>query len=119
MSGLLACVVAYGPAAFAHHGTADYDTTRSIVLQGPVTDFQFINPHALIFLDVKDEDGKVQNWKGELASPGRLSRFGWQRDTVKPGEVLSISGYPAKSGAPLIWISKVRRATGEELKLGN
>jgi hypothetical protein len=104
--------------AFAHHGTANYDTSKTITVKGAVSDFQFINPHVLIAMDGKDESGKLQKWQGELTSPNRLSRTGWTKSSVKPGDTLTISGYPAKSGSPEIWIQKVVLASGEDLPTG-
>ena len=101
--------------AFAHHGTANYDTTKSITVKGSVTNFQFINPHAIISLDVKDDKGMAQNWQGGLTSPNHLMRSGWTKDILKPGDVITISGFPAKTGAPEMWIQKVVLASGEVL----
>jgi hypothetical protein len=110
--------LALASVAFAHHGTANYDTTKTITIKGPVTDFQFINPHVLIFMDGKDETGKQQKWQGELTSPNRLSRAGWTKSSIKPGDMITLSGYPTKSGSPEIWIQKVVLASGEELATG-
>lgn len=114
MSFLLLC----SGTALAHHGTANYDTTKSITVKGPVTRFQFINPHVIISMDVKDDKGNVQNWQGELTSPNRLTRAGWTNDSIKSGDVITISGFPAKSGSPEIWIQKVVSGKGEELQTG-
>jgi len=112
---LLALILTSAGAVFAHHGTANYDTNKSITIKGAVTDFQFINPHVLIALDVKDDKGKVVNWQGALTSPNRLARTGWTKDSLKTGEVITLSGFPTKSGSPEIWIQKVFRADGTEL----
>jgi DNA/RNA endonuclease YhcR with UshA esterase domain len=112
---LLAFFVLGSSAAFAHHGTANYDTTKSVTVKGAVTNFQFINPHVIISLEVKDDKGVVQNWQGGLTSPNHLMRSGWTKDTLKPGDVITISGFPAKSGAPEMWIQKVVLASGEVL----
>ncbi len=112
---LMVLFVLISNVAFAHHGTANYDTTKSITVKGSVTNFQFINPHVIISLDVKDDKGVVQNWQGELTSPNHLMRTGWTKDTLKPGDVITISGFPAKSGAPEMWIQKVALASGEVL----
>ena len=104
--------------AFAHHGTANYDTSKTVTVKGTVSDFQFINPHVLISMDGKDESGQLQKWQGELTSPNRLSRAGWTKSSIKPGDTLTISGYPAKSGSPEIWIQKVVLASGEDLPTG-
>jgi DNA/RNA endonuclease YhcR with UshA esterase domain len=101
--------------AFAHHGTANFDTTKSVTVKGTVTGFQFINPHVTISMDVKDDKGNVQNWQGALTSPNHLMRTGWTKDTLKAGDVIAISGLPAKTGAPEIWIQKVVLASGEAL----
>jgi hypothetical protein len=102
----------------ARHGTAIYDTTKSVIVRGSVTQFQFINPHVTIAMDVKDDKGSVVNWQGALTSPNRSTRTGWTKDSVKPGDVISISGFPAKSGAPEFWIQKVALANGQELETG-
>lgn len=101
--------------ALAHHGTANFDTTKSVTVKGAVTGFQFINPHVTISMDVKDDKGNVQNWQGALTSPNHLMRTGWTKDTLKAGDVIAISGFPAKTGAPEIWIQKVVLASGEAL----
>ena len=77
---LLAFFVLGSSVAFAHHGTANYDTTKSVTVKGAVTNFQFINPHVIISLDVKDDKGHVENWQGALTSPNRLTRTGWTKD---------------------------------------
>jgi hypothetical protein len=104
--------------AFAHHGTANYETTKSVTVKGSATSFQFINPHVTISMDVNDAKGNVQNWQGVLTSPNRLTRSGWTKDSIRSGDVITISGFPAKSGSPEIWIQKVVLANGQELDTG-
>ena len=115
---LLAGLLTLASVTFAHHGTANYDTSKTVTVKGSVTDFQFINPHVLISMDGQDESGKTQKWQGELTSPNRLSRAGWTKSSIKPGDVITISGYPSKSGSPEIWIQKVMLSSGEELPTG-
>lgn len=115
---LIVLVLMNSAVTFAHHGTANYDTTKLITVKGSVTNFQFINPHVTIAMDVNDAKGTVVNWQGALTSPNRLTRTGWSKDTLKNGDVISISGFPAKSGAPEIWIQKVVLANGQELETG-
>jgi hypothetical protein len=116
---LLVGIMTIGSVAFAHHGTANYDTSKTVTVKGSVTDFQFINPHVLIVMDAKDEGGKIEKWQGELTSPNRLSRNGWTKSSIKLGDTITISGYPTKSGSTEIWIQKVVLASGEELPTGN
>jgi Family of unknown function (DUF6152) len=109
------CVLS-GP-AFAHHGAAAYDMSKSVTVTGTVTDFQFVNPHVLIAMDVKDPSGKVEKWQGELTSPNHLSRAGWNKNTIKPGDQITLIGGPAKSGSPTMWIRKIEK-DGQEVSLG-
>jgi hypothetical protein len=115
---LLVRLMMIASVAFAHHGTANYDTSKQVTVKGSVTDFMFINPHVLIVMDGKDDSGKVEKWQGELTSPNRLSRAGWTKSSIKPGDTITLSGYPTKSGSPEIWIQKVVLASGEELPTG-
>src|SRR5579863_10737836 len=120
MSFLAACValLILAPASLAHHGTANYDTNRTITVKGVVTAFNFENPHVLIFWEAKDDAGATQQWQGELTSPNRLTRVGWSKNSVKPGDSITISGYPTKSGSNQIWIQKVVMGDGQELSTG-
>jgi hypothetical protein len=99
----------------AHHGTASYDTSKTATVKGSVTDFQFVNPHVLVFLDAKDDKGNVQKWQGELTSPNHLVRNGWTKSSLKPGDQITLSGFPAKSGVTSLWITKVLLADGTSL----
>ncbi|HYY72752.1 MAG TPA: DUF6152 family protein [Candidatus Bathyarchaeia archaeon] len=104
------------PALWAHHGLAAFDTKHPIKLQGTVTDFQWINPHAYIYADVKDEKGKVTNWKLELGSLGMLTRFGgWSSNTVKRGDQITFDGFRAKDGSPYMSLITVQLPGGKVL----
>ena len=115
---LLAGALMFAGAAYAHHGTANYDTNKTVTVKGTVTDFQFVNPHVIIVMDVKGDDGKTTSWQGELTSPNRLTRLGWSKNVIKLGDTLTIGGYPTKSGSPEIWIQKVTLANGDDLATG-
>jgi hypothetical protein len=101
----------------AHHGQAGYNTTEAVTVSGAVTEFQFVNPHSIVNLDVKDDKGETQAWQGELTSPNHLIRAGWTATTMKPGDMVTMAGYRAKSGANSMWITKIT-VNGEELKMG-
>ncbi|HEX3377795.1 MAG TPA: DUF6152 family protein [Candidatus Acidoferrales bacterium] len=111
-------LLALAPLAFAHHGTANYDTGKQITVKGTVSGFEFVNPHVQIFWDAKDDAGAAQKWQGELTSPNRLSRVGWSKSTLKVGDSITITGYPTKSGSHEIWIQKVTTGDGQELQTG-
>src|ERR1700682_3285728 len=96
--GLIATVAP----ALAHHSfAAEYDMKKSVSLTGTVTKVEWENPHARIYIDVKDESGSVKNWELELGSPNGLIRMGWTRKTLKPGETIIVDGALAKDGSNL------------------
>ena len=100
LNAFLVTVLALAAPAFAHHGTGvAYDSTKPTVVKGIVTDFAWRNPHAQLFLEVKDESGTVQQYAVEMNSPGVMIRQGWTKRQFKAGDEVSITVYPAKSGA--------------------
>ena len=103
-------------AASAHHGTAAYDLSKTITVKGKVTKFSFINPHCQIYFEVTNEKGETEQWQAELTSPNHLIRTGWSKETLKPGDDVTISGYRTKDGTNSIWIGKIL-LKDEELKL--
>jgi hypothetical protein len=113
----LAILFLVSSAAFAHHGAAGYDSNKQTTLKGTVTDFRFQNPHAQIFLDVKDSSGKVRNWVLEAVGIATLSRNGWTKSIMKPGDPITVTGNPAKNGSPSMRLTKVVLASGKELGL--
>ena len=76
----------------AHHGAAEYDNTKSISVQGTVTEVKYVNPHVLILFTAKDEKGQAVEWTAESQSPNLLSRRGWSRSTLKPGDQIAVPG---------------------------
>ena len=104
--------------ADGHHGYANFDSTTVITLKGTVTDFHFTNPHCVVEFDVKNDKGEERNWHGELTSAAHLAPKGWTANSIQPGDELTISGNPAKNAVPSLWITKIVRSNGEELKIG-
>jgi hypothetical protein len=101
---------------FAHHSQAVYDEEHLIVVKGVVTKFEWINPHILIRLEVKDEKGNIEEWVAFSGSPAMQSReAGWTSEEFKPGEELTISGFPQKDGRKIMLGAKHIRANGEEV----
>src|SRR5690242_10353718 len=114
---LLAAILLFPGMAFAHHGSAGYDSNKLTTLKGTVTEFRFQNPHAQIFLDVKDSSGKVQNWILEAVGIATLSRSGWSKSILKSGDEVTVTGNPSKNGSPSMRLTKVVLASGKELGL--
>ena len=101
--------------AFAHHSTAEYDMTVLTTVKGTVTQFEWSNPHAYIHIEAKDDKGNSVEWIAELASIGMLSRVNWKRDTVKPGDEITMYGNRAKNGKNQMRLDKIAFANGQEL----
>ena len=98
---LLVSFAVAGVPLFAHHGTGvAYETGKTLTLKGTVTEWIWANPHCGILFDVTDENGQVTHWGAELSNPHQLSMAGFSKDTLKPGDKITISGEPARSGAP-------------------
>ena len=102
-------------AAFAHHGGAAYEPQPK-KFEATVTEFRFINPHALIFFDSTDADGKVIHWACEAVDPASMERHGWSKTSLRPGDHVTIYGRAAKSGAPIMALVKLVLANGQELE---
>jgi hypothetical protein len=102
---------------WAHHGLAEFDTTHTVKMQGTVTDFQWINPHAFIYADMKDETGKVAHWRLELGSLGMLTKYGgWTQNTVKRGDQVTVQGFRAKDGSPYMSVGRIWLPNGQSLE---
>jgi|SRR5665213_1354307 len=113
---LFAGILTMGAPLFAHHGDAAYDTTKPVVLKNAVvTEYDWINPHALIKVDYKDEKGNVQHWISEIGSTPSMSLLGWSRTTMKPGDVVTLYVWQAKTRLTVGRLNKLVLADGTVL----
>lgn len=112
---LLAGVLSISLPAFAHHSSAAFDTEHLITVKGTVTNFEWSNPHTFIYLDVKDDSGKVEPWRVEANTPNMLTRAGWTRDCVKTGDEVSVTGAPARNGTKIMRLDSIKLANGQKL----
>jgi len=117
MSYLLACASLGAAApALAHHSfAAEYDAAKPVTLTGTVTKVEWTNPHARFYIDVKNADGTMTNWNLELASPNYLKRAGWSSESLKQGDVVTIEGSLARSGANMANARLVTLADGHKV----
>jgi len=97
---------------FHHSFAAEFDSSKPVELKGTVTRIDWVNPHAWIYLDVKDDAGKVTSWGCELGSPNLLMRNGWTRDSLKAGDIVVVSGSQAKDGSKIANARTVRLGDG-------
>jgi hypothetical protein len=100
----------------AHHAFSPvYDSKRSVTVSGVVTEFRFANPHATLSLDVKDDAGKVASWKVEFAGQLNLAEVGWTRDSLKPGEQITVTGNPTHVVSRQMAFVRIVKADGTVL----
>lgn len=100
---------------FAHHGSAAYDTDKKITLKGTVTRWVWSNPHCLLQLDVTDDSGHVVHWVAETENPSTMIRNGWVEKSLKPGDQVTVTALPVKSGNPVGRIIEVVLSSGQRL----
>jgi hypothetical protein len=113
--GMFCVLMAAGPTS-AHHSTAMYDSQNPVTITGTVKRFEWTNPHAFVYLEVKGADGKVVEWEVEMMSLNHLRAYGWTSRTVKPGEIISATGAPARSGAPSMIANRMKLPDGREIR---
>ncbi|HEV2521633.1 MAG TPA: DUF6152 family protein [Candidatus Acidoferrales bacterium] len=104
-------------AVFAHHGSASYKSEKVVVLkEATVTRFLWANPHAMVLFDVKDEQGNTAHWAGEAGSPAAIRPLGWSKNSVRPGDVITVQVYPSKFESDVGRVVKIVFADGSTLK---
>src|SRR5215470_13011006 len=98
----------------AHHEIlAKFDDKKPMTLKGTVTKLDWANPHVHIFMNVQNGQN-VLNWAVELESPVDLGRGGWNRDSVKPGDAITVQGLSARNGSRQVWANSVVMTTGNK-----
>jgi hypothetical protein len=100
----------------AHHSfDAEYDRSKTVQMKGTVTKVEWMNPHARFYVDVKDAKGKVTNWNMELGSPNGLRRAGWNRNSLKVGDVVTVTASLARDGSKMANARDIVLADGRKV----
>lgn len=116
----LAALVACAVPALAHHSlTAEFDTDRTVQLSGTITEMKWTNPHAWLYINVKDAKGQVENWAIEFATPNQLYRRGWSREDLPAGAAVNVNGYPSRDKGRRINAIDVKLPDGRTLFAGS
>jgi hypothetical protein len=115
----LALLAAAAPLSAHHSFAAEFDQNKVVMLNGTVTVMEWVNPHAMIHLAVKNEDGTVTDWMIEGNTPNSLLRAGLTKKTLQPGTRIVVRGYRARSGEHIASGSAIMFADGKKLALGS
>lgn len=111
---ILLCIAAL-PAVAHHSFAAEFDDKQPVTLNGTVVKFDFMNPHSWIYMDVTKPDGKVERWAVETGSTNALFRRGWRKESLRPGDQVSIDGFRAKDGSHTANASQVKLPDGRQV----
>ena len=110
-------VIGFAPSlAFAHHAWP-VDRSKEVTVKGTVTAFNWANPHVMIDLEVKTESGKVEKWSVGGPSTDRMAGNGWDKNTLKPGDVITGYGYRFSDGQNVVQLQRIVMANGKEMLL--
>jgi hypothetical protein len=116
---LAALMLASAPVMLAHHSFAADYASASISLHGTIVRFDWTNPHTRIYLNVVDANGMLTKWECEGSAPGGLVSNGWIRTSLKPGDLVTIEGFPAKNHSNVCKARTVKLADGRRLIMGS
>ena len=106
------------PVAAHHSFSAEFDSTKSVTLDGEVVMMEWVNPHSWLHIDVKKPDGTVERWKIEGGSPSVLMRLGWNRNSLPAGTRITVVGFQAKDGSLRASSRDLRFRDGRRMDLG-
>jgi len=113
--GIIAVVVLMARPALAHHGGAAFDQAKTQTVVGTVSQMDFVNPHVVVWFDVKNADGTTTKWSGWLTAPNKLQRAGWDKHTLNPGDKVTVTGNQQKNGSPVLQIRTIAGPDGQNL----
>jgi hypothetical protein len=109
------CLLAVSVPLSAHHGAAGYNMDKELVMKGTVTDWLWANPHCFLKYDTTDDAGALSHWAVEVSNPTDMTKRGWSKRSLKPGDEVTVTVRPAKNGAPVGQLLKVVLPNGQTL----
>jgi hypothetical protein len=111
---LVGLLVVSGSAS-AHHNSKPMYEANNIMLTGTVTEYEFANPHSIISIAVKTDSGAVEQWHAEFLPPAEMVRAGWTRETLKPGDQVTMTGRPGRHAQHIMWLESLVTPDGRKL----
>jgi hypothetical protein len=111
---LLSVLIVSGSASAHHNPTAMYEP-ESVVLMGTVTQYEWSNPHSIISVAVKTDKGTVEQWHAEFLAPADMIRDGWTKETIKPGDQVTMTGRPGRHAQHIMWLQSLVTAEGQKI----
>jgi hypothetical protein len=112
---LLIGSLAVSRSASAHHNPKPMYEANDIMLMGTVTEYEFANPHSIISIAVKTDSGAVEEWHAEFLPPLEMGRAGWTRETLKPGDQVTMIGRPGRHAQHIMWLETLVTPDGRKL----
>ena len=109
------CALVFCVSLPAHHGTAGYDMDKQLVMKATVTDWLWANPHCFLTYDTTDDKGATVRWSAEVSNPVDMTKRGWTKHVLNPGDQITVTVRPAKNGAPVGQLLKVVLPNGQTL----
>lgn len=113
-SVIVSCLMLSGP-SWAHHASRQVYEVKTIMLMGVVTDYEWANPHSVLSIAVKDEKGRVEEWHAEILPPSEMLRAGWTKESLKPGDEVTLTGRPGKYAQHILWLEYLVTSDGRKL----
>jgi Family of unknown function (DUF6152) len=112
---IVAAFFAFSNVSWAHHASRQVYEGKSIMLMGVVTDYEWANPHSVLSIAVKDNKGKVEEWHAEILPPSEMLRAGWTKESLKPGDEVTLTGRPGKYEQHIMWLEYLVMSDGTKL----
>jgi hypothetical protein len=114
----LVSLLAISSPLWAHHGAAEFENDKTTTLKATVVEWFWANPHCFLKFDVKDDSGSIVHWVAETSNPPDMLNRGWSKGTLKPGDEVTVTLRPAKSGKPVGSVTQVVLSNGKVLSAG-
>ena len=108
-------VFMFSCALWAHHASRQVYEGKSVTLMGVVTDYEWANPHSVLSIAVKDNKGKVEEWHAEILPPSEMLRAGWTKESLKPGDEVTLTGRPGRYEQHIMWLEYLVTSDGKKL----